>query len=73
MSSLEDYGYDDIEGGNLLGRLLGSLQDERLSVSEAVKALEADLRSQAGSVGLIRSFVGPVLYQLYPINYTSYS
>ncbi|CAJ1419789.1 unnamed protein product [Effrenium voratum] len=42
-----DFGYDDIEGGNLLGKLLGSLQEDRLSVQEAVRALEADLRSQA--------------------------
>ncbi|CAK9052804.1 Uncharacterized protein SCF082_LOCUS28856 [Durusdinium trenchii] len=30
-----DFGYDDIEGGNLLGKLLGSLQEDRLSVAEA--------------------------------------
>ena len=74
----KDFGYDDIEGGNLLGNLLGSLQEisgnkfplgfgilvnladishmlrsffqcqeDRLSVQEAVRAREADLRSQA--------------------------
>lgn len=31
----------------MLGNLLGSLQEDRLSVQEAVRALEADLRSQA--------------------------
>ncbi|CAE7573302.1 unnamed protein product, partial [Symbiodinium sp. CCMP2456] len=34
-----------------MGSLLGSLQDDSLSVSEAIRALEADLRSQAPKTG----------------------